>query len=110
MIWVILMLLGTPALEREYLTDRPDALGAFMRCASKALNDDVSIAQREALDRIGVDCRPFRDEAVRIFVPIYQERMKLSAPITDVNDGEQTIVGVVLAEQMRREAEGMKVE
>ena len=105
MILTMLILLASAVPDREYFTDRPDALGAFMRCASKAMDDDPSVGQREALERIGVDCRPFRDEAVRIFVPLYQKRMDLRGPILDVDVAERTILAVVLAEQMRREAE-----
>ena len=50
-----LLLLATMALaspDSEYWTDRPDALGAYMRCASKAFDQDSSIGRSEAMDRI----------------------------------------------------------
>lgn len=105
-----LLLLASIALaspDREYWTDRPDALGAYMRCASKAFDDDPSIGEYEAKDRIKVECRPHRDEAIEIFVPLYQRRMGFPQPITDSDDAEWTILGAVLAEQMRREEETM---
>lgn len=94
--------------DREYFTDRPDPLGEYMRCASKALDDDPSIGQRIALERIAADCRPFRDDAIKIFVPLYQKRMNAKAPIIEADTAERTILGIVLAEQMRRETESVE--
>ena len=110
MILATLLFASAAVPAREYFTERPDALGAYMRCASKALDDDLSVGQLDALRRIAVECRSFREEAIRIFVPLYHQRINSSAPIVDPDVANRTIMGVVLAEQMRRETENPKAE
>lgn len=91
----------------EYFTGRDDALGSYMRCLSDAFNGDDSIGSIEAEERIAVECSQFREEAIDLFIPAYQERMKLAQPITDRNVAANTIAAVVLAEQMRKEDDGL---